>query len=59
MTRLESTVYGPYFFAITLRNSLFINGILTNAEAWYCLKTKEVEQLLQIDEMLIQKISNL
>ena len=33
LTRLESTVYGPYLFevAITLRNSLFINGILTNA----------------------------
>ena len=58
LTRLESTVYGPYLFevAITLRNSLFINGILTNAEAWYGLKTDEVEQLEQIDEMLIRKI---
>ena len=35
LTRLESTVYGLYLFevAITLRNSLFINRILTNAEA--------------------------
>ena len=57
LTRLESTVFGPYFFevAITLRNSLLINGILTNAEAWYGLKTEEVEQLEQIDEMLLQK----
>ena len=58
LTRLESTVFGPYFFevAITLRNSLLINGILTNAEAWYGLKTEEVEQLEKIDEMLLRKI---
>ena len=40
MKILENTCYGPYHFkvAVTLRESLFINGILTNSEAWYGIK---------------------
>ena len=39
-----------------LRNSHLINGILTNAEAWYGLTRDNMEQLEQGDEMLLRRI---
>ena len=58
MTILENTCYGPYHFkvAVTLRESLFINGILTNSEAWYGIKDSEVEILESVDELLMRRI---
>ena len=55
---LEGTVYGPFIFevAIILRQSLFINGVLNNAECWYGVKESELEQLEQVDEMLLRKL---
>ena len=46
---------GPHCLevALTLRNSLFINGILTNMEASYGLKDSEIDQLEQMDEWLL------
>ena len=58
MSILESTVFGPFQFevALILRASLLLNGILTNSEAWYGLKTADLENLEQIDEQLLRRI---
>ena len=58
MNILEDVTFGPYYFevAIILRNSLLINSILTNSEAWLGLSLAEVEQLEQVDESLLRKI---
>ena len=55
---LEGTVYGPFHFevALILRSSLLLNGILTNSEAWYGLKTAAYEKLEQVDEQLLRRI---
>ena len=55
---LETVSFGCYYFeiAMTLRESLFLNGILTNAEIWYNLKKSEVEELEELDRLLLRKI---
>ena len=37
-----------------LRESLFLNSILTNAEAWYGLSNKQVDQLEMVDRILLR-----
>jgi hypothetical protein len=41
-----------------LRESMFLNGILTNSEIWYGLKKSEIEQLENLDKDLMRKIMN-
>ena len=41
---------------MTLRNSLLINGILTNLEASYGLTKSDVEKLEKCDEQLLRLI---
>ena len=41
---------------MTLRESMFLNGILTNSDVWYNLKKSEIEELEEIDRMLLRKI---
>ena len=55
---LDGSVFGPFHVevALILRSSLLLNGILTNSEAWYGLKTSDLEQLEEIDEQLLRKI---
>ena len=55
---LDGVCFGPFQYevALMLRNSLFLNGILSNSEAWYGLTIPEVTHLEQIDEILIRKI---
>ena len=55
---LEEIYFGPYEIevALTLRKSLFLNGILTNCEAWYGLTNTDVKTLEQVDESLLRKI---
>ena len=57
MSKLEGTVFGPFYFEVglILRGSNLINGILTNSEAWYGLKPCEAEQLEMVDEMLLRR----
>ena len=56
MGKLRGTVYGPYYFEVglILRESMLINGILTNAEAWYGLSDCEMELLEQVDENFLR-----
>ena len=57
---LETVSFGKYYFqiAMTLRESMFLNGILTNSDVWYNLKKSEIEELEEIDRMLLRKILN-
>ena len=47
MNILESVTLGEHFFAtaVLLRETMFLNGILTNIEIWYGLKKSELEEL--------------
>ena len=55
---LEDVCLGPFYFevALILRNSLFLNGILTNLEVCYGLTGDEVNKLEQMDEALLRTI---
>ena len=58
MTILEDIYFGNFQFeiAVILRNSLLINGILTNSEAWYDIKISELETLEKVDEALLRQV---
>ena len=51
---------GNFYFKIAffLRESMLINGILTNSEVWYPLKDSQLDILQNIDLMLIRKLIN-
>ena len=53
---LEETCYGEFHFevAVMLRDSLLLNSILTNSEAWYQVKPEEIEILEKCDESLLR-----
>ena len=55
---LEDMCLGPFYLkvALVLRNSLFLNGFLTNLEASYGLTDAEIEQLEKVDEQLLRAI---
>ena len=57
-TILEEMVFGNFIFevGVILRNSLFINGILTNIEAAYGLTSAEIEKLEKCDEQLMRAV---
>ena len=48
---LESVSFGSHYFkiALLLRESMLLNGILTNSESWYGLSKSEVTQLEKVD----------
>ena len=58
MNILESVTLGVHYFstAILLRESLFLNGILTNCEIWYGLNKSEIQELESLDRNLLRKI---
>ena len=58
MNMLEKVTLGSHYFrtAILLRESRFLNGILTNAESWYGLSSTQISQLESVDRLLIRKI---
>lgn len=58
MSKLEGTVYGPYHFEVSLilRQSHLLSSILTNSEAWYGLKTSDIEHLEQVDESYLRRV---
>ena len=55
---LEEMFFGSYTFevAVTLRDSLFINGFLTNMAVCYGLSDVEIEKLEKCDEQLLRTI---
>ena len=58
MSILQDVCFGPFHFevAIMLRDSLFINSVLVNSEAWYGLTENEVIELEKEDEQLLRKV---
>ena len=44
--------------ALKLRESLFLNSILTNADVWYGLSDKQVCQVEVVDRLLLRKFLN-
>ena len=49
---------GFYYFkiALNMRESMLVNGILTNSEVWYLVREKYLETLEEIDQMLLRKV---
>ena len=45
--------------ALLLRESILINGILTNAEIWFHLKSSEIENLEKVDRSLFHRLLRL
>ena len=45
LNMLEKVTLGHHYFkiAMLLRESLFLNGILTNSEVWYGMKKSEIK----------------
>ena len=60
MNILERVTFGEYYFkiAMVLRESKFINGILTNTEIWYGLTEAETNEIEDLDTLLLRKILN-
>ena len=58
MTSLESVTLGNHYFssAILLRESKFLNGILTNCDIWYGLTKEEIKEFEILYRTLIRKI---
>ena len=60
MTILDKITMGKHYFetALLLRESMFINSILVNAEIWYGISNSELEKLSKLDQTLLRKILN-
>ena len=60
MNILEKVTLGQHFFttAVLLRESLFLNGILTNSEIWYGLSKSEIKEFENLDHILLRKVFN-
>ena len=59
-TLLESANFGEHYFEIgvLLRDSMLINGILTNCDVWYNLLKVEIHELEDVDKLLLRKLLN-
>ena len=54
---LETISFGYQYFKIVvlLREAMFLNSILTNAEVWYGLKSCEIKELEDLDRSLLRR----
>ena len=61
MTLLERVSFGKFFFqiALSLREAIFLNSVLTNTEVWYGLRKQEVDDLESLDRDLLCQILSL
>ena len=55
---LERISFGPYLFeiAVMLRESMLVNGTMTNSEVWYNVTESEVAELENLDKLFFRKI---
>ena len=55
ISMLDKITLGHHYFqsALMLRESLFINSLLTNAEIWYGISSTEMKQLEALDKSLL------
>ena len=58
MNLLEIISFGSHYIeiALLLRESMFINGILFNAEVWYGLTSTEIGEFEKLDRLLLRRI---
>ena len=58
LTLLEAANFGYHYFeiAILMRESMLVNGILTNSEIWYNLLKAEIKELEEVDKLFLRKI---
>ena len=61
MKTLETISFGKCYFqiALSLREAVFLNGILTNVHIWYGLRKQELEELELVDRLLLRRILSL
>ena len=57
MLILEEIVFGQFYFetAVLLRESIFVNGLLSNIEVSYALTMEEIDKLEILDNILLRK----
>ena len=57
---LDTVSFGAYYFKIfnLLRESMFVNGTLTNADVWYGLEKNDLKELEDLDRQLIRRVFN-
>ena len=60
MNILEKISFGHQYFkiALLLRESLFLNSILTNAEIWYGVTQAEIKHFEDLDLTLLRRVLN-
>ena len=58
MEILKTVSFGSKYFeiAVTLRESLLVNGMLTNAEIWYGISKSEINELEDVDKLLMRRV---
>jgi hypothetical protein len=58
MNLLEVISFGHYYIeiALLLIESIFINGILNNSEAWYGLTKSDISEFEDLDRLLLRRI---
>ena len=58
MNFLEILSFGHHFveIALLLRESMFINGTLFNAEIWYGLSKADIKELEDLDKLFLRGI---
>ena len=58
MSMLEKTSVGVHYFkiAMLLRESIFLNSVLTNSEVWYGLTSADIDLLEAVDKDLLRRI---
>ena len=58
MNLLYLVNFGDHYFeiGILLRDTMLINGILTNSEVWYNLLKSEIKELEDLDKLLLRRL---
>ena len=58
---LDDICFGKYHFIIAriLRETIFLNSILLNSEAWYSMDKKNIQDLEKLDNILLKRILEL
>ena len=58
MNILDDVNFGPHYFkiALLLRESMLINGTITNAEIWYNFNQNEVQEFQNLDKLFFRRI---
>ena len=61
MKILDTISFGKCYYqiAFSLREAMFLNGILTNADIWYCVTKSDIEELELVDRLLLRRILSL